>query len=280
MSVKQNRIRKAFAHAKHIDIADHPRMVLMSDCHRGCGTWADNFLQNRPIYTAALGHYFRRGYTYIELGDGDELWENRRFADVYSTHSEIYRLLQSYHDEGRLFMIFGNHDRIKENSAYVWRGLSSQIPFYESIVVDGLDIPPICLFHGYQGDLINDRFWRLSRWLVRYLWRPLEIRGIKDPTSAAKNYTKVRKIEQDFIDYSCREKCILVAGHTHKPTLMKKDCGMYFNTGSCIHPGAVTAIELTAQAAYLVKWTVCSDDAMQLYICKEVLKTMAISAGG
>lgn len=276
MSYGIRRIKKSFTKALHISIEDHPKIVIMSDCHRGTGTWADNFLNNRPIYTAALKHYYSRNFTYIELGDGDELWENRRFSDVFNTHREIYNLFQQFHDAGRLFMIFGNHDRIKENSAYVWRGLSETIPFYESIIVDGLDIPPICMFHGYQGDLINDQLWKISRWLVRYLWRPLEIRGVKDPTSAAKNYTKIRHIEENFINYSCQERCIVVAGHTHKPTLMKTDCGMYFNSGSCVHPEAITAIEIQNGIANLVKWSICSGADMGLYVCKEIIATQEL----
>ena len=118
------------------------------------------------------------------------------------------------------------------------------------------------MFHGYQGDLINDQLWKISRWLVRYLWKPLEIRGVKDPTSAAKNYTKIRRIEESFIRYSCSKHCILIAGHTHKPSLMRTECGMYFNSGSCIHPEAVTAIELQADKAILVKWSICSREDM------------------
>ncbi|WP_419026414.1 metallophosphoesterase family protein [Emergencia sp.] len=276
MSYGIRRIKKSFAKALHISIEDHPKIVIMSDCHRGSGTWADNFLNNRPIYTAALKHYYSRNFTYIELGDGDELWENRRFSDVYNTHREIYNILEEFHNENRLYMVFGNHDRVKENSAYVWKGLTETIPFYESIIVDGLDIPPIYMFHGYQGDLINDQFWKISRWLVRYLWRPLEIRGVKDPTSAAKNYTKVRHIEENFINYSCQERCVVVAGHTHKPTLMKTDCGMYFNSGSCVHPEAITAIEIQNGFAQLVKWSICSGADMGLYVCKEVIATQEL----
>ena len=271
MSDKTKRIQKSFRRALHISAEEHPKIVLMSDCHRGTGTWADNFLANRPIFTAALKHYYQKGFTYIELGDGDELWENRRFADVYKTHQEIYQLLEQYHQDGRLFLLFGNHDRVKENGAYVWRGLSAAIPFYESVVIDGLDLPPVCCFHGYQGDPINDQLWKLSRWLVRYLWRPLELRGVKDPTSAAKNYTKVRAIEDRFIRYSCEEKCVLIAGHTHKPTITRTDCGIYMNSGSCVHPCAVTAIELVFPEARLVKWSICSRPDMSLSVCREVL---------
>ena len=271
MSDKTKRIQKSFRRALHISTEEHPKIVLMSDCHRGTGTWGDNFLANRPIFTAALKHYYQKGFTYIELGDGDELWENRRFADVYKTHQEIYQLLEQYHQDGRLFLLFGNHDRVKENGAYVWRGLSAAIPFYESVVIDGLDLPPVCCFHGYQGDPINDQLWKLSRWLVRYLWRPLELRGVKDPTSAAKNYTKVRAIEDRFIRYSCEGKCVLIAGHTHKPTITRTDCGIYMNCGSCVHPCAVTAIELVFPEARLVKWSICSRPDMSLSVCREVL---------
>lgn len=88
-----NRIEKSFSKALRLSYNVLPKLVIMSDCHRGTGTWADNFLRNRPIYTAALKHYYQENFTYIELGDGDELWENRRFADVYNTHQEIYQIL-------------------------------------------------------------------------------------------------------------------------------------------------------------------------------------------
>lgn len=273
---KQKQFEKSFSKALHLHREQYPKIVIMSDCHRGTGTWADSFLRNRPIYTAALKYYAQNDFTYIELGDGDELWENRRFSDVYRTHIEIYQLLRHFHQNGRLFMIFGNHDRIKENSSCVWKGLESPIPFYESIIIDSEKGAPIFMFHGYQGDFINDKIWKVSRWLVRYLWKPLEIRGVNDPTSAAKNYTKVRKIEEEFIRYSCEKKCILIAGHTHKPTLLKTDCGMYFNSGSCVHPEAVTSIEIQDKKASLIKWSICSGTDMALYVCREVLKEINI----
>lgn len=277
MSIEMNRIRKSFDHALHLSMTDHPRIVIMADCHRGCGTWADSFLNNRPIFTAALKYYYSNQFTYIELGDGDELWENRRFTDIYHTHREIYDIFYEFHQRDRLFMVFGNHDRIKENSAYVWNTPGSQpIPFYESIIIDdGLQVP-LFMFHGYQGDFLNDQAWKFSRWLVRYLWRPLELRGVKDPTSAAKNYTRLLHTEDRFIRYSCLENCIVITGHTHKPTLMQTDCGMYFNCGSCVHPNTITAIELSPGKALLVKWSICSHSDLSLYVCREILKEMPI----
>ena len=71
-------IDKALRSAPIINTADYPRLVLFSDCHRGNGTWSDSFLNNKTIYEAALGYYFERDFTYIELGDGDA--ENSLFG--------------------------------------------------------------------------------------------------------------------------------------------------------------------------------------------------------
>lgn len=268
--------QRAFDQAIHIPATDHPKIVLMSDCHRGCGNWADSFLANRPIYTAALKYYIQKNFTYIELGDGDELWGNRRFADIYRTHKEVFQLFQLLYEENRIFLLYGNHDREKEKALFRSKDKPFPISFHQSVIVDFPDDPPLYLFHGYQGDLLNDRLWKLTRSLVRNLWKPLELRGVKDPTSAAKNYTKVREIEEDFITFSRKQKCILAAGHTHKPTLLQADSAMYINSGSCVHPGAITAVEIDTKRkkATLVKWAICSRKDMSLYVCRERLKEL------
>jgi len=278
MSKRLKKIESAFAHAIHISSKIHPKVVLVSDCHRGNGSWTDSFLPNRPIYTAALKYYFQKNFTYIELGDGDELWENRKFIDIYRTHREVFSLFHEFSRENRLFLLWGNHDRIKETESDFWKHTPFQFPFYETLIIETDSVPDLYLFHGHQGDRINDTFWKVSRSLVRHLWRPLELRGFRDPTSAAKNYTKKRKIEEDFVRYSCDAHCILAAGHTHKPTLTRTDCGMYFNSGSCVHPGAITAVELdfVTKKAVLVKWSVCSRKDMTIYVCRERLKELPI----
>ena len=70
-----SRLDRAFGHAPVLPLSEHSRYVLFSDCHRGTGTSGDNFLKNQHLYFAALQYYLERNYTYIELGDGDELWE-------------------------------------------------------------------------------------------------------------------------------------------------------------------------------------------------------------
>ena len=79
-----SRFAKAFMQAPTLPLDGRSRYVLFSDCHRGTGTSGDNFLKNQHLYFAALQHYLKEGYTYVELGDGDELWENRSFSQIRS----------------------------------------------------------------------------------------------------------------------------------------------------------------------------------------------------
>ena len=71
------RLDQAFENAPILELSESSKLILISDCHRGRGTSNDNFLKNQNLYFAALRYYYREGFTYIELGDGDELWENR-----------------------------------------------------------------------------------------------------------------------------------------------------------------------------------------------------------
>jgi len=74
------------------------KYIVMSDCHRGNGTAADEFAHNSLIYKCALEHYLAEGFTYIELGDAEEFWENDAFEQIYITHTSVYDLLRRFHD--------------------------------------------------------------------------------------------------------------------------------------------------------------------------------------
>jgi len=98
-------ISKVFKEAKEIPFDNSSKFVLMSDCHRGDGTWADYFLMNQHFYFTALNYYYNENYTYIELGDGDELWENNRMSEIIEIHSDVFWLLKKFYDEKRLYFI-------------------------------------------------------------------------------------------------------------------------------------------------------------------------------
>ena len=76
-------LTKAFArNDKVIPLNRDTKLVIFSDLHRGVGDWADDFMHNSLVFTSALDHYFQHGFTYLELGDGDEFYENRRLEDI------------------------------------------------------------------------------------------------------------------------------------------------------------------------------------------------------
>ena len=68
------RLTALFARSPIIEFDDNDRFIFFSDCHRGDSSWKDDYAPNRHLHLHALNHYFKSGYSYIELGDGDELF--------------------------------------------------------------------------------------------------------------------------------------------------------------------------------------------------------------
>lgn len=271
MNRYNKKIDKVYANAECIYLDPQHSYVLMSDCHRGDGNWNDNFANNKSIYLAALQHYYKNGYSYIELGDGDELWENKNMDEILEKHVEVFDLLKKFYFEDRFTMMYGNHDFKKS------KGLNMkcfpEIPVYESVFLKCKESQKgLFLLHGHQGDFLNDTIWKVSRFLVRYIWRPLELLGVRDPTSAAKNYKKKEKVEKKLSGWAKDRHQVLIAGHTHRPFLAadpKND--FYYNTGSCVHPHSITAIEIVDGSISLVKWVELPDPNRYLHVSKEVL---------
>jgi len=279
-------VSQVFEAAEQIPFDDSSRIVLMSDCHRGDGSWADEFSRNQNLYFAALTHYYKEKFTYIEIGDGDELWENSRFTDIKQVHSDVFWLLSRFYNEDRLYLIFGNHDMVKKDNRFVKNNLYQyfdesgkrhvslfkNIKFHEGLVLNHRGTgDKVFLVHGHQVDFLNYRLWKPARFLVRYLWRPLTIFGVNDPTRAAKNYKKKDAVEKRLTEWVIEEKHILIAGHTHRPMFPEVGEPPYFNDGSCVHPRCITAIEIADGCIVLVKWNVKTKDDGTLFIGREVL---------
>lgn len=258
---------KLFNNSPRMSIDDSTKIVIMSDCHRGAGNNFDNFLKNKNIYLGALRHYFYRGFTYIELGDGDDMWEVHKYKDIIEEHLDTFKMLKKFHENNRFIMIYGNHDIVKrypkilkdnfytyiDNTTNEEKELLSNLQVYESLVLD-YNENNIFLLHGHQVDFLNNNLWRLSRFFVRYIWRTLEVIGIKDPTSSAKKYSVSKSVEKKLQKWSIKNNKLLVAGHTHRPVMPNVGESLYFNDGSCIHPNGITCIEIESGNISLVRW--------------------------
>jgi len=280
------RITKVFETAQQIPFDDSSRIILMSDVHRGDGGWADDFAKNQNLYFAALTHYYHENYTYIEIGDGDELWKNKKLSDVIYVHSHIFWLLAKFFKEDRFYSIFGNHDMVKRDNKFVQNNMyqyfderqKKYLPLFKNIKVhEGLVLrhtvteQKILLIHGHQVSLLDYELWRLSRFLVRYLWRPLESFGVNDPTSTAKSYNKKNAVEKQLIEWVTKENHMLIAGHTHRPRFPEVAEPQYFNDGSSVHPRCITGIEITDGNITLVKWDIKTKLDGTMFIGREIL---------
>ena len=285
------RLSQIYESAKRIPIGDSDRIILMSDCHRGDGSNADDFFKNENLYLTALNHYYNRGYTYIEIGDGDELWENKRSSEIIDEHLDVFLVLRKFYLDNRLYFIYGNHDMVKRNLKYLSANFYSfydkrrkrEIPLFENITVhEGLVLeyredgnPPInkniLLVHGHQVDDLNSSVWKFSRFLVRYLWKPLELFGINDPTSAAQNQEKKEKIGKRLTEWVIRNDHMLVAGHNHRPMFPELGEPLYFNDGSCVHPLFITGIEIDQGKISLIKWSVKPRKNGLLYVGRDII---------
>lgn len=282
------RLSQALANAKVIPFDDSSRFVIMSDCHRGDGSWGDNFSNNQNLFFAALTYYYEKGYTYIEVGDGDELWENRKFETIVNTHSDAFWLMSQLYRDGRFHMLYGNHDIVKRspkftkskcNTFYCESNHTSMALFPGIEITEGLilrDIntwQQIFITHGHQADFLNDTLWKVARFLVRYVWRPLELLGFHDPTSAAENNARKNTVERHLISWAEKEKQMIIAGHTHRPVFPKVGEPLYFNDGCCVHPRCITAIEIRNGTISLVKWATMTRPDRTLYVGREVLES-------
>ena len=261
------KLDKIFNKSKRMNINKNSKIIIMSDCHRGIGNDLDNFLDNKKIFESALRYYYNNGFTYIELGDGDEMWEVKEYKKIIQQYIDSFKLLKKFNDVNRLIMIYGNHDMAKKSFSimkkyfYTYYNeitkkdeelLRNLIP-YEALVLNYNNLD-IFLIHGHQVDFLNSNLWKLSRFLVRYVWRFLEYGGINDPTSAAKNNKVKNSVERKLQKWSNKNNTILIAGHTHRAIFPLSNNGLYFNDGSCIHPDGITCIEIINGCIRLVKW--------------------------
>jgi len=280
------RLDQVLKSSREIPFSNKSKIVFMSDCHRGDGSRADDFAPNKQLYLHALRQYYNSGYTYIEIGDGDELWENSRFDHIVRAHEDVFKLLSKFHQADRFYMIWGNHDIVKsrkriverylgryyDESKRTWTPLLKGLSAYEGIVLKHIPTEiRLLVTHGHQADFINDRLWMVSCLLVRYVWRFLEILGIQDPISPAKNHNKQNKIERTLAQWAGNRNLILIAGHTHRPSFPQSAGAPYLNDGSCVFRDCITALEIRNGLVALVKWFGKTRRSGSTYYVREVI---------
>lgn len=281
------RLTQAYQTAKFEYFDKDSKYIFFSDSHRGDDSLSDEFSRNQNVLLYALDYYYRNGYTYVEAGDGDELWEHSRFMFIRSAHKDIFTAIKKFFDDRRFVFLYGNHNILLKSNKFTrlnydhyydeYNGqvceLFPGIVAWEALVLKHRETgQEILTVHGHQGDLMNDQLWFISMFMLRYFWRFMHLVGFRNPASPAKNQYKQHKIELAYNKWIQLNRMMLICGHTHRPKYPRTGELPYFNTGCCIHTRSVTGIEIVNETIMMVDWRVRSDQNGSLQIERTVVR--------
>jgi len=281
------RLTSAYEGARVELLDETSRYVFMSDCHRGDTSPSDEFTRNQNIYIHALRHYFGAGYVYVEVGDGDELWEQPAFKHIRTAHYDAFEVIRRFHSEDRLIMIYGNHNIFLRDPKYVVANYFTYYDEYRETTHDfmkGLEPcealvlkndatgQEIFTVHGHQGDFANDQAWYFTMLALKYFWRYMHAFGFKNPASPVKNANKRHKIEKNYVKWIAKHRTMLICGHTHRFKYPRPTELPYFNTGSCLYPTSVIALEIANGLVQLVRWRITVEEAGVLQVARQTIR--------
>ena len=258
------------------------KFIIFSDHHKGNRDHGDDFANNELNYLAALDYYLLNKFTYINLGDSEELWKYTP-EQVISKNIKALRAEAKFQEQGKYFKAFGNHDVTWKNTLDVDKWFKDiftlPLPVWEGILLKTkINARPLSIFltHGHQGDKMSDNN-SFSTWMVAHVWRPVQ-RYLKiNVNTPAKDYWLRDKHNIMMYEWSShKENLLLITGHTHKPVFASgkysdhesnkidesvtgdKKINLkpsYFNSGCCCYnDGDITGIEIDSGEITLVKW--------------------------
>lgn len=202
------------------------RFIIFSDHHKGGRDGADDFKACERAYNAALAYYDRLGYTLAVMGDAEELWEERA-ETVLNAYPHTLELEGRFHKDGRYLRFWGNHDDAWSHPDLVAQWLTPALGGASLEVREGLvmhvragekELGRLFLVHGHQGTLDSERFALLSKFLLRYIWRPLQRIFKFSVNTPARDFELRYAHERAMYSWSeAQQKVVLIAGHTHRP---------------------------------------------------------------
>lgn len=206
-----------------VDKAHVKKYIVFSDQHKGIKDGADDFRNAEPVYLAALDYYFKENYFYINLGDSEELWENKIF-NVRLKNKLNFEKEKLFIDSQRHVKIFGNHDVFWKNDplSMVFQKLIYGVTFkiYEGLILKlHVQGKPLNFFltHGHQGDGMSDGNW-FSAWFIANVWAPLQ--SFLDVNSNTPSNSSDLKTKHNSMMYdwsALQNNIVLITGHTHQP---------------------------------------------------------------
>ncbi len=205
------------------------KFIIFSDQHKGTRDNADDFGLAEKNYCAALDYYDSNGFSFINLGDCEELWENKPDA-VMKINRSVLQLERRFLEQHRYYRIFGNHDLEWkypfQQKLYLKPLFGDTLKVYEGIELQTEfkgDTYSIFLTHGHQGDKRSDGN-PFSTWVVAAIWTPFQRFLDINVNTVSDSFELVDAHNIIMYNWSAtQQKLIFISGHTHKPVFASLD---------------------------------------------------------
>ena len=210
-------------------LPENTRFIILSDQHKGGKDAADDFAAAESNYMTALSWYYSNDYTLINLGDCEELWENKPTTVIEKNRLSLLEEAK-FLQQTRYYRIFGNHDLewnyliprqqflkpIFGEKLKVYEGLVLQIPYNNQTY-------SFLLTHGHQGDQRSDGN-AFSKWFVAAIWTPIQRFLDIHTDTISDSFDLVDRHNVVMYEWTLQYKnTFLISGHTHKPVFASLD---------------------------------------------------------
>ena len=205
------------------------KIIILSDEHKGSKDDADDFKNVENNYMAALQHYYEEGFTFINLGDCEELWENTPAVAISKNRRTLLEEAQ-FLAANRYYRIFGNHDLEWKypfpETIYLKPIFGEKLEVHEGIVLTTAynnKTYSFFLAHGHQGDQRSDGN-AFSMWFVAAIWTPIQ-RYFEIHMNTVSDFFELVD-RHNIMMYEWSATCndlIFISGHTHKPVFASLD---------------------------------------------------------
>jgi len=188
-----------------LDISGGGRVLILSDLHMGTGK-RDDLARNGDMLAALLRDYYLEGGWHLVLNGDIEDIHRHPLERIEERWANLFRVFGLFAARDRLFKLVGNHDEgllLKK---------SYRFPLHEMLRIE-TGVVPAYVYHGHQSSKIYSAFNKLMGLGIRYFMTPFGIRNISSGRSPHRRFT----VEKAAYDFSLKNNCISIIGHTHRP---------------------------------------------------------------
>jgi predicted phosphodiesterase len=198
-------------------------IIIFSDHHKGARNGSDDFGPSAENYRKALHYYNNNNFHYLNLGDGEELWENT-ILSVIKNNKHEFEAEKRFVERNAFYKVYGNHDLFWDNDPfaqlYLKKMYGQEVDIYSGVVLRlllGQNRIDILCTHGHQGDAQSDGN-AFSKWFVSWIWGPIQS-YLKVNTNRPSSSNELKTKHNEYMYRWSRQQAgmVLITGHTHQP---------------------------------------------------------------